>query len=105
MTDITPISDKKVNDYKLNYIRWAKKLLEEHEINNKHNPMQQIQKIIISVPIEDKLKYALSTGKWNVNKKPENQIFNRLNYFHQHTTKEKVIEESLTKETDYNEPD
>ena len=88
------MTDKKVNDFKLNYIRWAKKLLEEHE------KPKFIQKIISSVHIEDKLKYSLSTGKWVVNKKPENQIFDRLNYFHQHTTKEKII-----KETDYNEPD
>ena len=107
MTDITPNSDKKINDFKLNYIQRAKKLLEEHE------ETKSIHKIINSIHIEDKLKYSLSTGKWNVNRKPKNQIFDRLNYFHKHITKENVIKESLdnepdlalTKETDYNEPD
>jgi hypothetical protein len=74
--------------------------------------------LLSNIKIDERLKYALTSGVWRINKKPKNQMLDRLNYL-QHISKMQICKEikepldfldndldlTLTKETDYNEPD
>ena len=53
-------------------------IINKKEENITIDKPNSIQQLLSNLTIEDKLKYALSTGEWKINKSKNNQFYNRL---------------------------